>query len=78
MLAPPPWTHPYPAGVPGPKTWEQLALLHEELAAYSPRLARLPALVVANKAETLAAPERTLAALQKRTELPVRGGRGGA
>lgn len=61
-----------PAGVPGPKSWEQLELLQRELAAHSPRLARLPAIVLANKAETLRAPERTLHALQRRTPLPVR------
>ena len=60
-----------PAGRPGPKCWDQLALLQAELAAYSPRLARLPALVLANKAEMLSAPGRTLSALRKRTHLPV-------
>lgn len=40
------------AGAPGPRPWEQLALLRDELAAYSPRLAALPALIVANKART--------------------------
>ncbi|PRW39081.1 putative GTP-binding mitochondrial [Chlorella sorokiniana] len=58
-------------GTSGPKAWEQLDLLQEELEAYSPHLSQLPALVVANKAETLAAPGRTLAALRKHTDLPV-------
>ena len=68
----PPPTHATHAGAPGPKPWEQLALLQAELAAYSPRLARLPALVLANKADALRAPERSLAALRRRTQLPVR------
>lgn len=50
--------------MPGPKSWQQLALLRRELQAYSPRLAALPALIVANKAETLARPNASLAALR--------------
>jgi GTPase involved in cell partitioning and DNA repair len=59
------------AGRKGPKLWDQLELLQKELAAYSPHLAQLPAIVLANKAETLHRPAGTLAALRKRTALPV-------
>ncbi|KAL4419463.1 hypothetical protein ABPG77_003576 [Micractinium sp. CCAP 211/92] len=60
------------SGRGGRKPAEQLRLLQEELGAYSPRLAALPALVVANKAELLRSPARSLAALQRRCgDLPV-------
>lgn len=53
-------------GRDGRKPAEQLRLLREELAAYSPRLAALPALVVANKADLLRTPTRSIPALQRR------------
>ena len=59
------------AGVPGLRCWDQLQLLQEELAAYSPHLSALPAIILANKVELLRAPKATITALRRRTQLPV-------
>ncbi|KAL4440538.1 hypothetical protein ABPG75_003539 [Micractinium tetrahymenae] len=53
------------SGRAGRKPAQQLRLLQEELEAYSPRLAALPALVVANKADLLRSPGRSIQALQR-------------
>ena len=62
------------AGVPGLRCWDQLQLLQEELAAYSPHLSALPAIILAKKVELLRAPKATITALRRRTQLPVRHG----
>jgi GTPase involved in cell partitioning and DNA repair len=62
------------AGVPGLRCWDQLQLLQEELAAYSPQLSALPAIILANKVELLRSPKATITALRRRTQLPVRHG----
>ncbi|KAK9837075.1 hypothetical protein WJX81_001009 [Elliptochloris bilobata] len=60
-------------GDEGPRAWDQLAMLQEELRLFSPALLARPSLVVANKVDKwldgrgLAA---TLGALRRRTHLP--------
>lgn len=60
-----------PPGSTGLRPWKQLELLQEEIAAYSPALAALPSVVVANKVDLLPRPARVLCALRERTDLPV-------
>ena len=45
--------------------------LQEELRLYNESLTSKPAVIVANKMDKLAKPESTLAALRRRTQLPV-------
>ncbi|KAL6778839.1 hypothetical protein ACKKBF_B04410 [Auxenochlorella protothecoides x Auxenochlorella symbiontica] len=58
-------------GSQGLRPWRQLELLREEIAAYSPALAALPSIVIANKVDLLPRPSLVLCALRERTHLPV-------
>ena len=61
------------AGNPGLRPWKQLELLQAEVRAYSPALAELPAVVLANKVDLLDRPSKIICSIRARTDLPVLG-----
>ena len=65
--------HLHPAGAPGLRPWKQLELLQAEVRAYSPALAELPAVVLANKVDLPDRPSKIICSIRARTDLPVLG-----